>query len=83
MWQQKGEDKGRWTEYINANTGESSIKEHTLKTLWKSCKPDDHYWEVSLANPRELVCKHCKGIQTYVLGFHQVIDGKIVERKQS
>jgi len=42
MWEQAGEDQGRWTEYVNSETGESSIKTHKLKVVWKSCKPDNH-----------------------------------------
>ena len=56
MWEQKGEDKGRWTEYVNER-GESSIKEHKLRLVWKSCKPDKHRFE--LTGNREVTCTKC------------------------
>ena len=79
MWEQHGEDRGRWTEYIDTQTGESSIKEHKLKVVWKSCKPDKHSFELS--GNREVTCKKCGYMREFVLGLEKLQDGKIVRLK--
>jgi hypothetical protein len=76
VWIQKGDDKGRWTEYVNTETGESSIKEHKLKVVWRSCKPDKHYFE--LTGNREATCSKCGFVRNFVLGLEKLEDGKIV-----
>ena len=77
MWKKvnKG-DKGRWNEFINDKTGESSIKEHVLKTIWKGCEKGDHYFE--LTGNRELTCNKCGFGRDFVLGLETLKDGKIV-----
>jgi hypothetical protein len=79
MWEQVGEDKGRWTEYVDSQTGQSSIKEHKLKLVWKSCKPDGHYYELT-AN-REVTCKKCGAIKPFVLGQVTLLKGKLIPIK--
>lgn len=76
MWIQKGEDNGLWTEHINTTTGESSIKEHKPKEVWRSCKPNEHYFELS--GNREATCRKCKMVKPFVLGIEKLEDGKIV-----
>lgn len=66
MWEQKGEDKGRWTEFVNPQTGESSIKEHKLKVVWTGCKESKHKW--ILSGNRELTCERCNAVRQFVLG---------------
>ena len=79
MWGQKGEDKGLWTERVNTATGESSIKLHKPKVVWRSCKNfGEHFFEAT-AN-REWTCKHCQFIFTPIVGIHSLVDGKIVEK---
>jgi len=75
MWEQAGEDQGRWTELVNSETGESSIKTHKLKVVWKSCKPDNHVFE--LTGNREVTCKKCKMIKPFILGQEVLVDGKL------
>ena len=65
-WKQVGPDKGIWTEYVNEETGESSIKVHKLKTVWKSCGNKSHDFE--LTGNRELTCKKCKFVLTFTPG---------------
>lgn len=78
MWERKNEeDKGRWNEYINTETGESSIKEHKLKVIWTGCKEDEHNFE--LTGNREVTCKKCGYIKNFVLGIQKLENGKIVE----
>jgi hypothetical protein len=78
MWEQKGEDKGIWTERVNTQTGESSIKEHKPKVVWTSCKWDDHNFQWT--GNRELTCSKCGFIFNPIIGYHTVKDGKIIEK---
>lgn len=74
------EDKGRWKEYINAETGESSIKQHVLKTVWQSCENNDHTY--SLTGNREVTCSKCGVIKNFVLGIQTLHNGKLVPVKK-
>jgi hypothetical protein len=76
MWEQVGENQGRWTEFKDSETGESSIKEYKLKVVWRSCKPDDHVFELS--GNREVTCTKCKMIKPFVLGQEVLKDGKLI-----
>lgn len=80
MWElKKGtEDNGRWKEYINSDTGESSIKEHKLKTIWISCPPKKCYYELTNPSTRECTCTKCGSIYNFVLGMQILQNGKIV-----
>lgn len=80
-WEYKG-GTGRWQEFVNEK-GESSIKEHTLKTIWKSCKEKDHVWKLTnnANNNREVECEKCGLIRSFVLGREVLIDGKIIPLK--
>jgi len=64
MWTQKGEDKGIWTERVNEITGQSSLREHKPKVVWKSCKKDNHSF--SITGNRELTCTKCDIIRTFL-----------------
>lgn len=75
MWVQKTEDQGIWNEYVDDVTGESSIKEHTPKTVWQSCPEEDHYWELQ---DRTAVCKKCGAKLKIIIGLQKIIDGKII-----
>ena len=76
-WEKVNEDdKGRWNEFKNTETGESSIKEHKLKVVWKSCKENDHFWEVT--GNREVTCTKCGIGRTFILGLDKIVDGRLV-----
>lgn len=70
------EDRGRWNEYKNSETGESSIKEHQLKVVWKGCKGGNHLFEIS--GNREATCTKCGYIKEFILGLEKLVDGKFV-----
>lgn len=76
-WEDK-QGEGRWIERVNEK-GESSIQTHELKTVWKSCTKDDHYYE--LTGNREVTCKKCGAIRQFVLGIEDLIDGSLVPVK--
>lgn len=68
---------GLWTEWVDPDTGKSSLEEHELKTVWESCANNNHYFEVPSPTIREAVCAKCGFIKFFVLGFHSVKDGQI------
>lgn len=76
-WEHKG-GEGRWKEYVNTDTGESSIKEHTLKTIWTSCPKNMCRYELTDAPKRECTCMKCGAMTTFIVGLQSLVDGKIV-----
>ena len=56
--------RGLWIETINEVTGESSLKEHKPKVVWKSCRQGDHSFSIS--GNRELQCTKCGVIRKFM-----------------
>jgi hypothetical protein len=79
MWEKVNKDeKGVWNEYVNTLTGESSIKEHKPKVVWKSCKKfEAHNFEVT--GNREWTCTKCNFKFIPIIGIHKLENGKIIE----
>lgn len=77
-WQYKG-GEGRWKEYINPDTGESSIQNHTLKTVWQSCPRGKCIYELTDPSTRECTCITCGAIVYFVVGISKLVDGKLVQ----
>ena len=66
-WEKTHKDeRGIWNEYKNESTGEVSIQEHKPKVVWKSCKQNEHQYEI--LGGRELKCKKCGYIVKFVPG---------------
>lgn len=76
-WEYKG-GSGRWKEYVNSDTGESTIKEHKLKTVWQSCLRNECIYELTNPRTRECTCTKCGAITYFVLGMSKLVEGKIV-----
>lgn len=59
---------GLWNEVKDPVTGESSLKEHKPKVVWKSCKNGEH--KFAITSNRELQCQveSCGVIQEFVPG---------------
>lgn len=68
--------KGLWDIY--EVDGRSSYTEHELKTVWESCKPDEHYFELTDSPKRECTCKKCGFITHFIVGLQILSDGKII-----
>ncbi len=66
-----------WQETIHPETGKSSIETHILKVVAVWCKPEDHYFELNISNPRQYKCNKCGDEQDYVLGYHILLNGKV------
>jgi hypothetical protein len=77
IWQQKGPDKKIWTEYVNDDTGESSIKDHTLKVVKQWCAKDTHNYKITDASKRIAVCTKCDHETTFIVG-KDTIEGNFV-----
>lgn len=75
-WEYKG-GTGRWQEYVNTETGESTIKEHKITVIAEYCSPDEHYFVPIKNTSREVRCKKCGFVTHYVLGLQKLKDGKI------
>ena len=57
---------GLWNETINEITGESSLKLHTPKVIWKSCKQGLCSYKIT--SNRELQCEKCNKIVQFTPG---------------
>ena len=79
VWEDVGENKGIWTERQDSETGESSIKEHKLKEVWRSCAEKDHIYKIT--GNREATCKKCGALKIFVVGKEIFKDGKFIPRK--
>lgn len=77
-WEYKA-GTGRWQEYVNPETKESSIKEHTLKTVWESCPPKECCWNLTDSPKRELTCMKCGAKTTFIVGLQKLVDGKLID----
>lgn len=79
MWEKVNQDeRGIWNEYHNVLTGESSIKEHKPKVVWRSCqKFSDHNFET--ISSREWVCSKCQFVFIPIIGIHSLKNGKVIE----
>ncbi len=68
--------KGLWVEKFDEE-GNSSLGTLTPRTVWTSCKPDEHYFE--LTENRVCECSKCGIIQKIILGIQILQDGKIIQ----
>jgi len=75
------EVRALWNVYENEN-GESSLKTHTLKTVWQSCPKDECFYELTDSPKREVTCTKCGSITTFIVGPQALVDGKIVSLRQ-
>lgn len=68
-----------WDEYVDEETGESTLEIHTPKKIsnFDTC---EHYYEVE-KNGHSVRCKNCGLGHTIVWGIQIVKDGKIVNAR--
>jgi len=67
-----------WKETIDED-GKSSLQVHEVKTVSVGCKQGEHYFIFEGGSKREARCKNCPTVSSFVLGFHKIVDGKIVK----
>jgi hypothetical protein len=75
-WTKKG-GKGLWSEYVNEQTGETSIEEHQPKVIKTWCPNGKHDFRVVDMNKRLAVCSKCDQEINFIIGKHEVKDGKV------
>ena len=65
-----------WEETID-NNGKSSLQLHEVKKIYEGCQEDSHYFVFDGNSRREAICKKCKLISLFIVGLHNIKDGKI------
>lgn len=78
MWDYVDGD-GLWKRYRNTVTGEQSIKEHELKIAKTWCAT--HRFSSDIPRNRIISCLDCGQEIRFVVGYHDLVDGKLVLRK--
>lgn len=76
-WKHKS-GEGLWSEYVNEDNNESSVKQHTLKTVKEYCKNKKHYFILESPSSRNVICRKCGLGATFILGLHKLENGKII-----
>ncbi len=68
-----------WTEFIDEDTGKSSIEVHTLKKIsnWDNCK---HFWKLIDSNGN-IQCQKCGMGHRIVWGIEFIKNGKILKNE--
>lgn len=69
---------GLWQKYKNEETGEESLKEHTLKNVYTGCAK--HRINPEIPRDRQVVCLDCGQQFTFVVGYHLLKDGYLHTR---
>lgn len=59
-------ETGIWSNYKNEETGEETIKLHTPKVVWESCKQGQHSYQIT--GNREMKCSKCNFVVSFVPG---------------
>lgn len=75
----KEEVKALWDVY-EKDDGQSTLTEHMLRTVWTSCKTDDHYFELTNSPQREATCNKCGFIVHFIVGIDELVDGKFIKK---
>lgn len=79
-WEYKS-GNGIWAEYVDPDTNKSTLQVHKVNEIAKYCKPQDHFFKLTHGASRELECKKCGFITTYILGLQKLVNGKIITIK--
>jgi hypothetical protein len=77
-WEKTG-GSGLWAEYENDETGEKSIKQHTLKVVKQWCPQGQHIYRVHNMGKRLAVCDKCGQEYTFIVGRDE-IDGGLIKK---
>lgn len=82
MWEHKG-GLGLWQQWVNSDTGEKSLHEHTPKLVKEWCADHTFLANAEIPKNRLISCIVCGQEVRFVVGFHELVDGKIRLRKKS
>lgn len=67
-----------WAETIDQD-GKSSIEIHEVKKISEGCRENEHYFIFDGNRSRDAICKKCKLISKFIVGYHNIKDGKIIK----
>ena len=67
-----------WKDEINPETGEHSLHIHELKPVKQWCAFEQHLFQPDIPQNRKIHCMVCGQEVTFVVGYHQLIDGHLV-----
>lgn len=68
-----------WKEEVNPHTGKSSLQNHTVRVVQVWCKPKEHYFDQS-DDIRLATCTKCGYSVPFVIGYHEIKDGKLTKK---
>lgn len=71
MWTHKG-GTGIWSEYVNEDTNESSLKEHRLKEVKQWCSKKNHKYIIKDMGKRLAVCSKCGQELVFIVSKHKI-----------
>jgi len=78
MWQVK-DGSGIWTNYVNPDTGEESVKEHELKVVKQWCA--EHRFSGEIPANRMITCLDCGQEVLFVVGRDRMENGRVVRNE--
>lgn len=81
MLEYKG-GQGLWREYVDTNTGESTIQYHKTKPINHVCSDGEHIFELDNPKSRYIVCRKCGLGLVLNIAYYKLQDGKLVKRKK-
>lgn len=73
--------EGIWKRYVDEESGRDSYAEHIPKVVKQWC-PEDGCYFIKTEDPRIVVCKRCGLERNFIIGFHQIKDGKLLISKK-
>lgn len=76
MWEQKT-NEGRWSEYVNTDTGESSIKTHKIKPVKQWCDKKHHDYVIVHMRKRLAECSKCGQELRFIVGKHRIVGDRV------
>jgi len=68
-----------WTETKDPITGRSSLSEHKVRLVQTWCRASEHFFDQS-EDVRLATCTKCGYSVPFVIGFHQIKDGKLTKK---
>lgn len=75
-WDKTG-GEGIWTEHTNDETGEKSLKTHTLKVVKNWCAKGTHDYRIVDGKARLAVCSKCQQELHFIIGVHKIDGNKV------
>jgi hypothetical protein len=82
-WKFKGNttnpSKPIWNEYVNTETGESTLQEHKPVNIMSAVGCDHHFERIDTSG--NIQCRSCKVGMRIIAGLHELENGKVINLK--